>query len=71
MNITFNAYCPLCRKTVSAALVRGSLEELQQGAGQVQVGHPTDDPTVGDHNWMLDAQSAANLRKQIDEGFYR
>ena len=56
---------------MSAALVRGSLEELQQGAGQVQVGHPTDDPTVGDHNWMLDAQSAANLRKQIDEGFYR
>jgi hypothetical protein len=70
MNISFQARCPNCKKTVTAAILRGSLEKLQADEGDVEVGHPTDDPHVGDHTWKLDPQSIDNLRKKIAEGFF-
>ncbi len=62
----FSAYCPACKETVTAALVRGSLENLQKDEGDVELAHPTDDSRVGDHRWILtDQQARARLRKLI------
>jgi hypothetical protein len=72
MNIDFQVRCPKCNdKLVTGALKRGSLENLRKDQGDVVVGHPTNDPRVGDHTWILtDPQVKANLRKRIDEGFF-
>jgi hypothetical protein len=64
MNASFLAFCPACNKSVTAALVSGSLGNLQKDEGDVELAHPTNDPHVGDHRWMLtDPQAKANLRK--------
>jgi hypothetical protein len=60
----FFAECPVCKKTVTAVLGHGSLENLKKGEGDVELAHPTDDPRVGDHKWTLtDRQVKARLHK--------
>lgn len=70
VDISFQAYCPHCEKSVNAFLVRGSLEKLQKNEGDVEVGHPTNDPHVGDHTWRLIKQEKDNLRRMIADGFF-
>jgi hypothetical protein len=72
VSIDFQVRCPKCNdKLVTGALKRGSLENKRKDAGDVIVGHATNDPLVGDHTWILaDPQVKANLRKRIDEGFF-
>lgn len=62
----FFARCPACKKSVTAFVVSGSLENLQKGEGDVELAHLTNDPHVGDHIWILnDPQAKARLRKLI------
>jgi hypothetical protein len=62
----FFADCPACNNKVTAFLVQGSLENLQKDAGDVKLAHPTNDPHVGDHTWILnDPQAKARLRKLV------
>ena len=67
MIASFTAYCPICKETVhNAVLGHGSLENLLKDEGDVRLAHPnpTNDPHVGDHNWILtDPQKKTNLRK--------
>ena len=67
MNIpSFLARCPTCKKSVTAFLAQGSVENLQKDEGNVELAHWTNDPHVGDHRWMLnDPQAKARLRKLI------
>lgn len=48
----FFADCPECGK-VQAAVTSSSMENLKTGKGEVTLMHPTDDPKVGDHTWVL------------------
>jgi hypothetical protein len=65
---SFQANCPACKKSVSAFLVQGSLENLRKNEGDVRLGHPTNDPHVGDHIWILtDPEAKARLRKLISK----
>jgi hypothetical protein len=58
------ADCPICKKKVTAALVRGSLDNLQEDKGDVELAHPTNDPRAGDHRWILSEPDAkASLRR--------
>ena len=64
----FSANCPACNKSVTAFLVQGSLENLQKGEGDVKLAHPTNDPYVGDHTWILnDPQAKARLRTLVTD----
>lgn len=63
----FLAFCPECKKTVSVAFGVGSLENLKKGEGDVVLAHPTNDPYVGDHTWILnDPKAKANLQAYLD-----
>ena len=62
----FFADCPACNEKVTAFLVQGSLENLLSEEGDVELAHPTNDPHVGDHRWLLnDPQAKARLRNLI------
>jgi hypothetical protein len=62
----FLADCPACNEKVTAFLVRGSLENLLNEEGDVELAHLTNDPHVGDHRWILnDPQAKARLRKLV------
>jgi hypothetical protein len=63
-NMNFSAHCLHCGETVLAALLRGSTRNLIKG-GRVEVGHPTNDPLVGDHTWVLGVEAKATLRRTL------
>ena len=64
--MSFLTYCPECKKNVSAALTTGSSENLKKDEGEVILGHPTDDPRVGDHTWIVnDPKTKANLKAYL------
>lgn len=64
----FFADCPVCNEKVTAFLVRGSLNNLLNEEGDVELAHPTNDPHVGDHKWILnDPQAKARLRGLVTD----
>jgi len=63
--MTYLADCPRCGKKASVALGSGSLENLKTGKGDVVLAHPTDDPKVGDHTWVLQDSSARARLKSL------
>ncbi len=64
--MSYLADCPHCGKKVSVALGSGSLKNLKTGEGDVVLAHPTDDPKVGDHTWVLrDTAARARLRSLV------
>ena len=60
----FRAFCPHCQKLVSASVTIESVDNLLSGQGDVELGHPADDPSVRDHMWILtDSVARTRLRK--------
>jgi len=61
----FIAYCPICKNTVTnTVLGHGSLENLKNDEGDIELAHPTNDPRVGEHKWtLIDKQVKARLRE--------
>ena len=52
--MAYLADCPQCGgKKVTVTFGSGSLENLRTGKGDVVLVHPTDDPKVGQHMWVL------------------
>ncbi len=65
--VSIRAFCPECKETVSVAFRIGSLENLKKGEGDVVLAHPTNDPYVGDHTWILnDPKAKANLKSYLN-----
>ena len=65
--MTVQAYCPECRKTVSAqTLLDGDQLKLALSRNQeINVIHPATFPERIDHCWMLSDQDKKNLRNAI------
>ena len=64
----FFADCPACEKSVTAFLMQGSLENLLNEEGDVELAHLTNAPHLGDHMWILnDPQAKARLRNLITQ----
>ena len=65
--MTFQAYCPDCKKTVGALTILNTseLKRALETDSDVRVMHPT---PKGDHVWPLDKTAKTNLRKAIAEG---
>jgi hypothetical protein len=62
--MTFQAYCPDCKKTVGALtmLNTSGLKRAFETDSDVRVMHPT---PKGDHVWTLDHAAKISLRKAI------
>jgi hypothetical protein len=62
--MTFQAYCPDCKKTVGALtmLNTSAIKRALETDSDVRVMHPT---PKGDHVWPLDQAAKINLRKMI------
>jgi hypothetical protein len=65
--MTFEAYCPDCKKTVGALTIlkTSELKRALETDSDVRVMHPT---PKGDHVWSLDGTAKINLRKAIAQG---
>jgi hypothetical protein len=65
--MTFQAYCPDCKKTVGALTIlkTSELKRALETDSDVRVMHPT---PKGDHVWSLDGTAKINLRKAIAQG---
>jgi hypothetical protein len=65
--MTFQAYCPDCKKTVGALTIlkTSELKRALEADSDVRVMHPT---PKGDHVWTLDKAAKINLQKAIAEG---
>jgi hypothetical protein len=65
--MTVQAYCPECRKTVSAqTLLDGDGLKLALSRNQeINVIHPAMVAERIDHCWMLSAQEKRNLRETV------
>jgi hypothetical protein len=64
MAISLRAYCPYCKKTVTAlpVLDNSELKPALDNNADVRVMHIA---TVGDHVWSLNDQEKENLRNTI------
>jgi hypothetical protein len=65
--MTFQAYCPDCKKTVGALTIlkTSEVKRALETDSDVRVMHPT---PKGDHVWLLDQTAKINLRKAIAQG---
>ena len=65
--MTFQAYCPDCKKTVGALTIlkTSELKRALELDSDVRVMHPT---PKGDQVWSLDTTAKINLRKAIAQG---
>jgi hypothetical protein len=65
--MTFQAYCPDCKKTVGALTILNAteLKRALETDSDVRVMHPT---PKGDHVWSLDGTAKTNLQKAIAQG---
>jgi hypothetical protein len=65
--MTFEAYCPDCKKTVGALTILNTseLKRALETDSDVRVMHPT---PKGDHVWSLDKTAKVNLRTAIAQG---
>jgi hypothetical protein len=65
--MTFQAYCPDCKKTVGALTILNTseLKRALETDSDVRVMHPT---PKGDHVWSLDKTAKVNLRTAIAQG---
>ena len=66
MNILFQAFCPDCRRTVTARFLPGSLEALQKNQADIEVTH-AGHLLASTHRWNLRPQDRANLSRRIAE----
>jgi len=65
--MAFLATCPACKTKVSVAFGSGTLENLKSGKGDIVLIHPTNDPSVGDHRWILtDPEAKARLKSFLE-----
>ena len=67
--MTFQAYCPDCKKTVDALTILNTsqLKRALETDSDVRVMHPT---PKGDHVWSLDKTAKINLRNVIAQGLH-
>jgi len=68
--MNFQAYCPECRKTVTAMPMLGG-EQLRRALSskqEVKVMHTVTAPARMDHYWNLSDQEKRNLRNTITNG---
>jgi hypothetical protein len=65
--MTFQAYCPDCKKTVGALAILNTseLKRALETDSDVRVMHPT---PKDDHVWSLDKTAKINLRTAIAQG---
>ena len=65
--MTFQAYCPDCKKTVGALTILNTSEVKRalETDSDVRVMHPT---PKGDHVWSLDKTAKISLRTAIAQG---
>jgi hypothetical protein len=68
--MSFQAYCPECKKTVTASQVGLTDEELRLALNKnedIEVMHPSHN---GDHRWRPDNQARENMRNSITKGAF-